>query len=448
MFFLGFLIFFSFRARDAPAVESGLVALHPTRQCLHSVRRCCMTGDLLCWRRLERVSGMQGDSRKGWRLGMGSPARKLKAVQIEKSQRVERARWILEHGIDALKRLADAIDDEFAVAVDCIARMKGSLIVCGIGKAGLVGRKLSATFASTGTRSHFLHPAEALHGDLGCVGSTDVVLVLSNSGSSQEIVDLLPHLARRSAGLIAMTSGANSPLAQAADVTLVLPPIREACQHNLAPTTSTLAMLSLGDALALVVSEVKQFKMVDFAALHPGGALGRKLATVDDVMRPLSECRLGRLDATIREILVESSKPGRRSGAVMILDGDRRLHGIFTDSDLARILEQRRESELDERVSSRMTTQFSAVRCGTRLSDAIEIMTRRKISELPVTNESEQPVGMLDITDLLGLEGLPISESSRETCCSEEASEPNEAGHGDDEWMEGPTTLRIFGPLK
>jgi arabinose-5-phosphate isomerase len=379
---------------------------------------------------------------------MGTPARKLKPVEMEKNLRLDRARAVIEHGTEALKRLADSIDDDFAIAVDRIARTTGALIVCGIGKAGLVGRKLSATFASTGTPSHFLHPAEAIHGDLGCVGANDLLLVLSNSGSSQEIVDILPHLTRRAAGMIAITSGANSPLAQAADISLILPPIREACRHNLAPTTSTLAMMALGDALALVVSEAKGFQSQDFAGLHPGGALGRKLASVDDLMRPLSECRLGRSDATIRETLIESSRPGRRSGAVMILDSQNRLQGIFTDSDLARILEQRCESELDQLVSTRMTTRFSAIRSGAKLIDAIEIMTRRKISELPVTDEADQPVGMLDITDLLGLESQAIVGAGMDPKGS---SDRLDSSAGDpsreDDWPEGPTTLRIFGPL-
>lgn len=406
---------------------------------------------------------------------MGSAARKTKTVQLERSARIERGRSVIEHGTEALKRLASGLDDEFSIAVDRIVQMRGSLIVSGIGKAGLVGRKLSATFASTGTRSHFLHPSEALHGDLGCIGSTDILLVLSNSGTTQEILDLLPFLARRASGLIAITSGANSPLSRAADVALILPPMREACRHNLAPTTSTLAMLALGDALAMVVSEAKGFQIDDFADLHPGGALGRKLASVDEVMRPLTECRVGRIEATIRETLVESSKPGRRSGAVMILDTEHRLRGIFTDSDLARILEQRCESELDQPVATRMTTHFSAIQAGAKLSDAISIMTHRKISELPVINDLDQPIGMIDITDLLAIQESPAipdgtapqetsgpstsnhasgsrSKVVRPTAANNEANEPSSDLAADraedDEWLDGPTTLRIFGPLR
>jgi arabinose-5-phosphate isomerase len=379
---------------------------------------------------------------------MGTPARKPSAAHTEKSQRLQRARAIIEHNAESLHRISDSIDDEFSIAVDRIVKTTGSLVLCGIGKAGLIGRKLSATFASTGTRSHFLHPSEALHGDLGSVGSTDVVLVLSYSGSSQEIVSLLPHLSRRSAGLIAMTGGVNSPLAQAADVTLLLPPMREACRYNLAPTTSTLAMLALGDALALVVSEVRRFKAGDFASLHPGGALGRKLAKVDDLMRPLSECRFGRIDATIRETLVESSKPGRRSGAVMILDSHGQLRGVFTDSDLARILEHRQECELDQPVCTRMTSPFSSIATGTPLSQAIGIFTHRKISELPVVDETGRPLGMLDITDLFGLD---VSTDCPWVADPDGESRPtteNSVGHEDDEWLDGPSNLRIFGPLK
>lgn len=381
---------------------------------------------------------------------MGTPARKLKQVKVEKSLRLERARSTMEHGSAALKLLADSLDDEFAVAVDRIVRMKGLLIVCGIGKAGLVGRKLSATFASTGTPSHFLHASEAIHGDLGCVGAGDLLLVLSNSGSSREIVELLPHLARRAAGLIAITSGPNSPLAHAADINLILPPLREACRHNLAPTTSALAMLAMGDALALVVSEAKGFEPNDFAVLHPGGALGRKLAYVDDLMRPLSDCRVGRLDATIREILVHTSRPGRRSGAMMIVDNQDHLRGIFTDSDLSRILEKRCDSALDEPVSTRMTTRFSAIRSQSRLLDAIEIMTRTKLSELPVIDATDRPIGMLDITDLLGLEAPLVQNSdanSRDSTDSISDRDRNEECPSDEEWLDGPRTLRIFGPL-
>ena len=190
-------------------------------------------------------------------MNMRLPARRNGASATAKRKRLVRGVEILKQAAESIQTLAESIDEEFLVAVDKLLSMRGSLIVCGIGKAGLIGKKLAATFSSTGTRAHFLHPAEAVHGDLGRVGPADVVLMLSNSGATEEIVRILPFMVRHSAGLIAITSGANSPLARVADIVLVLPPCKEACRHNLAPSTSTTAMLALGDALALVVSEAR-----------------------------------------------------------------------------------------------------------------------------------------------------------------------------------------------
>jgi arabinose-5-phosphate isomerase len=337
------------------------------------------------------------------------------------------------------------LDDEFVVAVEKILNMRGCLIVTGIGKAGLIGRKLAATFASTGTRAHFVHPSEALHGDLGAIGPNDILLALSNSGSTEEIVQLLPFVARRAAGLIAITSDGNSPLARAADITLALPRYREACQHNLAPTTSTTAMLAMGDALAMVLSEARGFGVEDFAALHPGGSLGRKLAIVDEVMRPLSECRIAQSETTIRQMLVEVSRPGRRTGAVMLTTNNCVLEGIFTDSDLAKMLEHRRDSDLDLSVGAVMSTSFSAIQTGARLNDAIEIMVQRKISELPVVDMADHPIGMIDITDVLGLEHAAASSAKAKL---EQSTRHTDGDFLEADWGDGPTTLRIFGPLR
>jgi len=390
----------------------------------------------------------------GWTSAMGSPSRRRIPETNKRRQRMERGAEIIRHGIDALTRLCDGLDEEFSVATARLAELRGCLIVCGIGKAGLIGRKLAATFASTGTRSHFLHPSEALHGDLGCIGASDWVLILSNSGATKEILDLLPFVSRKAAGVIAITSNANSPLARAADIALILPFMKEACQHNLAPTTSTIAMLALGDALAMVVSEAKGFRVEDFAELHPGGSLGRKLASVDDAMRPIGECRVSREGVSIRHMLVEVSKPGRRTGAIMITDAHHKLKGIFTDSDLAKLLEQGREADLDRHVDEIMTTTFSAVHSGARLSEAMELMKRRKISELPVVNANDEPMGMLDITDLLGLEPWEADAGTETACQPDRTPGHPHLAHRDDAegneegWLEEPTTLRIFGPLK
>ena len=376
-------------------------------------------------------------------MNMRLPARRNGARATAKRKRLARGAEILRQAAQSIHSIADSLDEDFLVAVDKLLSMRGSLIVCGIGKAGLIGKKLAATFASTGTRAHFLHPAEAVHGDLGRLGPTDVVLMLSNSGATEEIVRILPFMVRRSAGLIAITSGANSPLARAADIVLVLPPCREACQHNLAPSTSTTAMLAIGDALALVVSEARDFGVQDFAELHPGGSLGRKLAIVDDVMRPVHDCRLASTQTTIRKMLVEVSRPGRRTGAVMLVNLEGKLEGIFTDSDLARLLEQRRESDLDNVIENLMTRSFSAVHSGAKLLDAIDIMVQNKISELPVVDTEDKPLGMIDITDILGIEHDAANALQRNV--SDEGSRRTEEDDEPIEWHNGPTTLRLFG---
>ncbi|HUP79237.1 MAG TPA: KpsF/GutQ family sugar-phosphate isomerase [Pirellula sp.] len=372
------------------------------------------------------------------------PARRNGASATAKRKRLARGIEILQQTAQSVHSIAESLDEDFLVAVDKLVAMRGSLIVCGIGKAGLVGRKLAATFASTGTRAHFLHPAEAVHGDLGRLGPADIVLMLSNSGATEEIVRLLPYMVRRAAGLIAITSGANSPLARAADIALILPPCREACQHNLAPSTSTTAMLALGDALALVVSEAKNFCVQDFAELHPGGSLGRKLAIVDDVMRPVLDCRLATTQTTIRKMLVEVSRPGRRTGAVMLVNADGKLQGIFTDSDLARLLEQRRDDDLDKVIADLMTRSFSAVRSGARFTDAVDLMVQHKISELPVVDAEDKPLGMIDITDVLGLEHAAANELQRHP--TESTSKLSDEDIESIDWHNNSTTLRIFGP--
>lgn len=382
---------------------------------------------------------------------MGNPARKVgreaRVVQ-ERQERLARGVSVVEHGVSVLMQMAHMMDEEFVLAAERISAMRGSLIVCGIGKAGLIGRKVAATFSSTGTRSHFLHPSEALHGDLGCVGPNDVVLLFSNSGSSSEVVDLLPYLSRRSASLIAITSKINSPLALAADITLLTPTSSEACRWNLAPTSSTLAMLALGDALALVVSEIKNFGEEDFAQLHPGGALGQRLAIVDEVMRPLEECRLCHEGASIRQMLVDTSRPGRRTGAVMIENTAHSLVGIFTDSDLTRFLGAGRRDasgasgvsgasdDLDRCISEVMTRKFSAIRTGAKVSEAIEILSHRKISELPVVNDLDQPIGLIDITDVIGIAESAVGRGEVGGCMEEGA---------EGRVVVGQPHLRIFG---
>jgi arabinose-5-phosphate isomerase len=277
-----------------------------------------------------------------------------------------------------------------------------------MGKAGLVGQKIMATLASTGTRAHCLHPAEAVHGDLGRVHRDDVVLMLSQSGETEEVVRLLPMLAEAKVPIIAITARSDSTLGRAATVVLELGPLEEAGSLGLAPSTSTTAMLALGDALALVASHMQGFRREDFARFHPGGSLGQRLSRVEQLMRSLESCRVADERKTVREVLVKASLPGRRTGALMLVDAEGKLSGIFTDSDLAKLFEQRRDPQLDIPISRVMTAGPLSVRLGTLVTDAVDAMAGRKISELPVVDADGRPAGLIDITDVVGL--LPKEE--------------------------------------
>jgi arabinose-5-phosphate isomerase len=276
-------------------------------------------------------------------------------------------------------------------------------MVTGMGKAGLIGQKIMATLASTGTPSHCLHPAEAVHGDLGRVQRDDLVLALSQSGETEEVVRLLPSLSALGVPIIAVTGWANSTLGRAATVTIELGPLAEAGTLGLAPSTSTTAMLALGDALALVTSRMRNFDREDFARFHPAGSLGRKLSKVDHHLRALAQCRVASEEKTVRQIFVDLSVPGRRSGAIMLVDGEGKLSGIFTDSDLARLFEHRREHALDRPIREVMTARPVTVRMGTKMIDAVAAMAQRKISELPVVDAEGRPVGLIDVTDVVGM---------------------------------------------
>jgi arabinose-5-phosphate isomerase len=313
------------------------------------------------------------------------------------------AREIIRIESQALASLATALNARFCEAVELIFRCQGSVLVSGMGKAGLVGQKISATLASTGTRSHFLHPGEAFHGDLGRIHRNDVLLILSQSGETEEVTRLLPSLREFGVDVIAITAKPASPLARAAAVVLELGAVHEACALGLAPSTSTTAMLALGDALALVVSRLRDFQADDFARFHPGGSLGRQLSRVEDVMRPLDQCRVASDSQTVREVFTSRVQSGRRTGAIMLIDNHDRLTGLFTDSDLARLFEHRREDALDQPIRNVMTANPTTAPAGARTADAIEILAERRISELPVISSTGAPVGLIDITDLAGM---------------------------------------------
>lgn len=325
------------------------------------------------------------------------------------------AREIIQIESEALDNLARRLDTEFCRAVQTLYHCAGSVIVTGIGKAGLIGQKIAATLASTGTRSHFLHAGEAVHGDLGRIHRADVALILSQSGETEEIVRLLAPLAAAEVQILAITGHRTSTLARAAHVVIDLGPLKEACALGLAPSTSTTAMLAMGDALALVTSRMRSFGREDFARFHPGGSLGLQLAKVDDYMRHLVDCRVAECSDTVRQVFVRRRAPGRRTGAIMVVDPQGILRGIFTDSDLARLFEARRDAALDGSIREVMTKNPASVPSGSMMTDAVEIMGERKISELPVVDSEGRPLGLLDVTDIVALfpEGSVAGESAR-----------------------------------
>src|SRR3990172_527343 len=237
--------------------------------------------------------------------------RKIAPHTLSAEEQLRAAREILRLEAKAVWKLSDRLGKSFCQTVRLLFQCQGSVIVTGMGKAGIIGQKIAATLASLGTRAHFLHPAEAFHGDLGRIHTSDVVLMLTQSGETSEVVQLLPSLKEFEVPLVAVTASKTSTVGRAASIVIELGQLEEACSLGLAPSTSTTAMLAIGDALALVLSKMKNFQAEDFARFHPGGALGKKLSRVDDIMRPLEECRTARDGQTVREVIVACGKPGR-----------------------------------------------------------------------------------------------------------------------------------------
>jgi len=299
-------------------------------------------------------------------------------------------------GVTALAAaIRDGLGRPFAAAVELIHAAKGRLIVTGMGKSGHIGRKIAATFASTGAPAFFVHPGEASHGDLGMITADDLIMALSWSGETVELKDLIDYSRRFRIGLIGITADGDSTLGKAADVALVLPEAREACPHNLAPTTSSLMQLALGDALAVALLESRGFTALDFRALHPGGRLGAKLKFVGQMMRSGADVPLVALGTLMADALVEMSSKG--VGCVGIVDPARRLVGIITDGDLRRHM---RPDLLDARVDDIMTSGPKTVRPDQLVSEALEVLNSSKITALMVV-DAGSPVGIVHFHDLL-----------------------------------------------
>ena len=334
------------------------------------------------------------------------------ALSPADSESLAFARDVLLSESRAILDQVERLDRRFCDAVSLLTSCSGSVVVTGMGKAGLIGRKISATLSSTGTPSHFLHPAEAFHGDLGTVRPDDVVLALSYSGETEELSQILAPLRSRSIPIVSIVSTAASSLGRASTLVLEIGSIEEADSLRLAPSSSAAAMFAVGDALALAASRRRKFRAEDFAKFHPGGSLGRRLSRVDDLMRPLSQCRIASDALSIREIFVSCRKPGRRVGAILLTDDEGRLTGVFTDADLAKLFETRDADFFDRPIRDAMTRFPSVVRSGALMSEALATLSSRKISELPVLDERGVPLGVLDVTDLVDFFPTPFESAN------------------------------------
>ncbi len=322
------------------------------------------------------------------------------------------ATQVIEVESAAVRAMGAAIDGEFERAVRLILDCPASVLTTGVGKAGHIARKLSATFASTGTPSHFLSPTDAVHGDLGSIRRGDVVLILSASGESEEILRLLSLVKKLDHPVIALTCDRGSGLGRFADACLAMGRIEEACPLKLAPSASTTAMLALGDALALTVMKLREFTAEDFAIFHPAGQLGRKLIRVKEAMTfrkgenlPYASDRL-----TVGQVLQEVSRIKRRSGAVILVDDDGKVSGIFSDGDLRRAVMHDEARALGRAVREVMTPDPKRIREDALASEAMAVMRQHRIDELPVVDERDRPVGLIDVQDLVILKMLDVED--------------------------------------
>ena len=319
----------------------------------------------------------------------------MKAVAADPA--IERGRAVLRMEREALAEAERRLDERFTRAIEVIAAASGRVIVTGVGKSGIVGRKIAATLTSTGTPATFVHPVESVHGDLGIVGPDDVAILLSKSGETQELLPLLEHLKRLGVRVIAFTGASDSTLGRHADVVIDTWVREEACPHDLAPTTSTTVALALGDALAVVLLERKAFRREDFALLHPGGALGRQLLTrVSDVMvtSPLPALTP---TATMRQAVVQLAE---RRGTVAIVDGGQKVIGVLTAGDLTRLMERERDF-MELRVDTVMNKTPKLAGQGELGSAVVYRMQQFGVMAMPVTDDDSRLVGMVHLHDLM-----------------------------------------------
>jgi arabinose-5-phosphate isomerase len=312
---------------------------------------------------------------------------------------IQNGRDVINQEADALLNLAARIDNHFASACQLLLHCEGRIIVTGIGKSGHIGRKIAATFASTGSPAFFLHPAEAKHGDAGVITSKDVILLLSYSGESEEVLSIIPLIRHLNTPYIALTGNPNSSLAKAATVHLDVKVEKEACQLGLAPTSSTTVTLAMGDALAMTVSKERQFTVEQFAMSHPGGALGRRLLLkVDDLMNTGEAMPMVNEKSSLTTALMEMTH--KRLGMTIIADDDGLLAGVFTDGDLRRVLNNNADIH-QTIIGAVMNRNPRVLKPGTYVAEAMTIMKQFKITSLIVVSEEGKPLGVIHMHDIL-----------------------------------------------
>ena len=325
-----------------------------------------------------------------------------------KQQVIATAREVLEVEAKAVAAMTGALDDSFVAAVELMLGCKTAVLTTGVGKAGHIARKVSATLASTGTPSHYLSPSDAVHGDLGSVRDGDIVLVFSASGETDEILRLVSLLKRLNHRVISITASSANSLGRSSDVTVKTGKITEACPLGLAPSASTTAMLALGDALALAVMHQRKFTRDDFAMFHPAGQLGRKLLRVGEAMtyrKELDNLPVASDSSSVGDVLRAVSRITRRPGATALVSADGKLSGIFTDGDLRRLLETETHP-MSVPIARVMTRNPKRIKADQLASEAMAVMRQYRIDELPVVDAEDAPIGMIDVQDLVLLKML------------------------------------------
>ncbi len=308
------------------------------------------------------------------------------------------AKRTIDIELETLFELKESLDNSFIKAIEILYNCKGKVIFTGIGKSGHIARKISSTFSSTGTPSIFLHPAEAIHGDLGIIDKEDVLVIISNSGETEEIINIIPYLKFLNIPIICITGNINSTIAQKSDVVIDIKIKREACPFNLAPTSSTTAILVLGDALAITLMELKGFTKEQFAKLHPGGLIGKRLKKVMDIMHSGDKIPIVYEDMTMKEAIIEITSKG--FGATAVLDRNQNLIGIITDGDLRRYIEKGNDLN-NGSVRNAMTRNPKTIKYNETVADALNLMEKYKITVLLVLDENNKLIGILHLHDIL-----------------------------------------------